>query len=397
MVKHTLTLSQKYQKQYESGFPLLLKEAVKNPKVLKKEGQLLDVVLEDGTFIGRGYYGEQNKGIGWILTRKETENIDEKLFDKKIMMALGRRSHLLSSEETNAFRVVNGEGDGLGGLIVDYYNGYYLLQWYSAGIYTFKEKIIEIMLQKTDAKGIYEKKRFAQDGKYVEDEDFVAGEKAPSPLLVKENGVTIATYLDDGGMTGVFLDQREVRKKIRDEYAEGKRVLNTFSYTGAFSVFASLGGAEQTTSVDVANRSRTKTEEQFYVNGLDPDDHRIIVDDVFTYYRRAEKRGESYDLVILDPPSFARAKKTTFRASKDYGDLLKQTIAITNKGGVIVASTNHAGLSKKKFRTFIEQAFQETGHNYHIRETFSLPEDFVTEPAFSEGDYLKVFFVEKLT
>ncbi|SDO51363.1 class I SAM-dependent rRNA methyltransferase [Alkalicoccus daliensis] len=393
----TLKIKQKYKKQYQAGFPLLLKEAVANPHVLQEEGQLLEVVLEDGTFIGRGYYGEQNKGVGWILTQKEKEAVDEKLFEKKLMIALGRRSELLASEDTTAFRMLNGEGDGLGGLIIDYYDGYYLLQWYSAGIYSFKETIINLLLNSTDAKGIYEKKRFAEEGKYVEDEDFVTGEKAESPLLVKENGVTFAVYLNDGAMTGVFLDQREVRKTLKDKYSQGKTVLNTFSYTGAFSVFAALGGASHTTSIDAANRSKAKTEEQFRVNGLDPAAHRIIVDDVFAYYRRAAKREENYDIVILDPPSFARTKKTTFRASKDYGELIKQTLPITNSGGLIIASTNHAGLSKKKFLSFIDQAFKENGHEYEIKESYSLPEDFVTHSSFAEGNYLKVFFIKKLT
>ena len=115
-------------------------------------------------------------------------------------------------------------------------------------------------------------------------------------------------------MFGVFLDQRNVRKVIRDKYAEGKSVLNTFSYTGAFSIAAALGGASKTTSVDLANRSKSKTIEQFSVNGIDYDAHDIIVEDVFNYFKYAVRKQLSFDMVILDPPSFARSKKHTFSA-----------------------------------------------------------------------------------
>ncbi len=397
MEEKAVRIKQNFIRKYEEGFPLLLKEAVANPSVLEEEGEILRIETEDGTFLGRGYYGEQNKGAGWILTGNENEAIDQRLFEKKLMVALGRRTRFFEDENTNVFRVVNGEGDGLGGLIIDYYDGYYVIQWYSAGIYSFKKTIVDLILKTTDAVGIYEKKRFSEEGGYVSDDDFVAGAPAGFPLPVKENGMVFATYLNDGAMTGIFIDQREIRKTLKEEYSKGKTVLNTFSYTGAFSVAAALGGAVATTSVDAANRSREKTEEQFRMNEIDPEEHRIIVDDVFQYYKRAARRGESYDVVILDPPSFARTKKTTFRAAKDYGKLLKETIPVTNEGGTIIASTNHAGMSRKKFRAFIDEAFKETGHSYSILDSFSLPDDFLTDPAFPEGSYLKVYFIQKLS
>ena len=162
------------------------------------------------------------------------------------------------------------------------------------------------------------------------------------PIIVKENGMNFAVDLNDGAMTGIFLDQRDVRKAIRDNYSEGKNVLNTFSYTGAFSVAAVLGGALKTTSVDLANRSMAKTIEQFSVNGIDYEQQDIKVMDVFEYFRYAKRHELKFDLVILDPPSFARSKKYTFSTAKDYPALLMDAIAITEKNGIIVASTNNA-------------------------------------------------------
>ncbi|MCE7792614.1 class I SAM-dependent rRNA methyltransferase [Salipaludibacillus sp. CUR1] len=392
----TVKIKMGFSNKYQSGYPLLMKEAIANPQVLTEEGQCLNVVDEKGTYIGKGYYGRQNKGAGWILTNSQNDTIGQQLFDRKIIKAAGQRRSFFEDPYTTAFRLFNGEGDGIGGLTIDYFDGFYLINWYSEGIYRFKSEVVDALLKHTDCRGIYEKKRFATDGKYVEDDDFVTGERGEFPLIVQENGVNVAVYLNEGAMVGVFMDQRDVRKAIHDRYAEGRTVLNTFSYTGAFSVFASLGGAQKTTSVDLANRSLPKTIEQFSLNGLDYEAHDIIVEDVFKYFKRAERRGDRFGMVILDPPSFARSKKFTFSAAKDYVNLLQEAIAITEENGVIVASTNHSGVSPKKFRSFVDKAFKEMGEKYKITDTFSLPEDYRVHPAYPEGNYLKVLFIERV-
>ena len=395
MKETTVKINSKYVNRMKSGNPIILKEAIINVKDLHTEGMILKVVDDRGQFIGKGYYGKQNKGYGWILTRKENEAIDGVFFQQKILQAIEKRKAFFENEDTTAFRVFNGEGDGIGGVTIDYFDGYYVINWYSKGIYQFKEEIIQSITSQFPFKGIYQKKRFDVDGKYVEEDDFVTGERGQFPLIVKENGIHFAVYLNEGAMVGVFLDQRDVRKAIRDRYAEGKTVLNTFSYTGAFSVAAALGGATKTTSVDLANRSKSKTIEQFSMNGIDYEAQDIIVEDVFHYFKYAVKKNLKFDLVILDPPSFARSKKVTFSAAKDYTNLLKQAITITEDHGVIVASTNSAAFDMKKFKGFIKTAFQECNEKYEILEEYSLPEDFRTIKEFPEGDYLKVVFIRK--
>ncbi|PHD63837.1 class I SAM-dependent rRNA methyltransferase [Bacillus wiedmannii] len=392
----TVKIKPKFIKEIKSGYPLILKDAIQNSNDVQEEGTIIKVVDEKNNFIGKGYYGKQNKGYGWILTRKESEQINQSFFESKIKSALHKRKQFYKSSDTTAFRVLNGEGDGLGGLIIDYYDGYYVVSWYSEGIYTFRDEIIAALQKVANFKGIYEKKRFDTKGKYIEGDDFVAGERGEFPLIVKENGVNFAVYLNDGAMVGVFLDQRNVRKQIRDKYATGRTVLNMFSYTGAFSVFAALGGASKTTSVDLANRSLSKTIEQFSVNEIDYEAQDIIVEDVFLYFKYAAKKKMKFDMVVLDPPSFARSKKYTFSAAKDYKNLLKETIAITENNGIIVASTNCSAFDMKKFKGFIDTAFKEMNGKYKILEEHSLPEDFRTIDQFKEGDYLKVVFIEKI-
>jgi 23S rRNA (cytosine1962-C5)-methyltransferase len=396
IMETTIKINMAQSNKYQSGYPLLMKEALVNPQVLTEPGQHLNVVDESGKFIGKAYYGLQNKGVGWIVTNNQNQAINQQLFDEKILSSLEYRKSFYEDPNTTAFRVFNGEGDGIGGLTIDYFSGFYLINWYSEGIYQFKNKVVEAIMKHTDFRGIYEKKRFATDGKYVDDDDFVAGERGEFPLIVQENGVNIAVYLNEGAMVGVFLDQRDVRKTIQNRYAYGKTVLNTFSYTGAFSIFAALGGATKTTSVDLANRSLPKTIEQFALNELDYQQHEIFVEDVFKFFKRAVKKDKRFDTVILDPPSFARSKKMTFSAAKDYKNLLKEAIAITEKNGVIIASTNHSGVSRKKFRSFVDKAFSELGLAFRINEVYSLPDDFRVHPSYQEGDYLKVLFIQRV-
>ncbi len=252
------------------------------------------------------------------------------------------------------------------------------------------------MKESVEYRGIYHKRRFDTKGQYIDDSsDYLVGTKAPEPLIVKESGNRFAIYLDDGAMVGVFLDQRDVRKRIMQRYSKGKTVLNTFSYTGAFSIFAAVGGAKKTTSVDLANRSRSKTKEHFELNNIDINCQDIIVEDVFNYFKYANKKGLSFDLVILDPPSFARSKKRVFSAAKDYTKLLEDAVKITSKNGTIVASTNAANFNMDRFKSFVDKAFKNLNLKYSITDSFSLPKDFKVDKNFKEGNYLKVLFIHK--
>nr|WP_251047759.1 class I SAM-dependent rRNA methyltransferase [Planococcus sp. ISL-109] len=391
----TVTVKDQLKNELVKGSPLITKEGLRS-EIDAPEGTLLRLVDQDGQFLGTGYYGEQNKGVGWVLTRNQDEAIGQPFIERKLELAISRREDFFNNPETTAFRVFNGEGDGLGGLTIDYYAGFYLLSWYSEGVYSFRDEVVAALENVADCTGIYEKKRFDTKGQYIEDDDYVAGERGEFPLIIKENGMNFAVYLNDGAMTGIFLDQRDVRQAIRTKYAEGKTVLNTFSYTGAFSVAAVLGGADKTTSVDLAKRSSAKTIEQFSVNGIDFEEQDILVMDVFNYFKYAKRKELAFDVVVLDPPSFARSKKYIFSAAKDYTGLMKQAIDITAPQGLIVASTNSASFNMKKFTHMIEQAFKDTGKTYKIVETFSLPEDFHVDRRYQEGDYLKVLFLRLL-
>ena len=193
-------------------------------------------------------------------------------------------------------------------------------------------------------------------------------------------------------MTGIFLDQHEVRASLVDGLALGKSLLNMFSYTAAFSVAAAMGGASQTTSVDLAKRSRELSEAHFQANGLTLDNHRFVVMDVFDYFKYAKRHGLSYDVIVLDPPSFARNKKQTFSVAKDYHKLIKESLEILNPRGILIASTNASNVSRAKFKKEIEKGFAGKRHRY-IKE-YGLPADFSYNKKDESSNYLKVFTIK---
>lgn len=394
-----IKIHEKHVEKYKNLYPLLFKEAIIGYQLLEnselEEGSLVKLVDERGKYIATGFYGIQNKGLGWVLTKNEKEVIDLAFFQRKIYNALEKRLGLFNNPKTTAFRVFNGEGDGIGGLTIDFYNGYYLINWYSKGVYKFKSLVVEALKKSVEFDAIYEKIRFEQSETESGD-GFILGKPATFPITIQENGVNLSVFFDEGAMVGLFLDQREVRRVIRNQYAKGKHVLNTFSYTGAFSVFAALGGARSTTSVDLANRSLEHTEKNFELNGIELENNKILVEDVFHYFKFAYKKAVLYDLVILDPPSYAKSKDFTFSSEKDYPGLLADAIRITKSHGIIVASNNSSAITLDKFKQIIGRGFKEGNARFEILEIHQLPKDFRAHHQYEESNYLKVVFIKVL-
>ena len=362
--------------------------------VLLEASDLADVHLKDqevevqgqeGTFLGTAYLSQQNKGLGWFVsTDKVTFN--QAFFETLFRQAKEKRSAYYQDELTTAFRLFNQEGDGFGGLTVDLYGDYAVFSWYNSYVYQIRQTISEAFRQVfPEVLGAYGKIRF----KGLDYESaHVYGQEAPDFFTVLENGVLYQVFMNDGLMTGIFLDQHEVRGSLVDGLAMGKSLLNMFSYTAAFSVAAAMGGASQTTSVDLAKRSRELSQAHFQANGISTGDHRFIVMDVFEYFKYAKRKGLTYDVIVLDPPSFARNKKQTFSVAKDYHKLISQSLEILNPGGIIIASTNAANVSRQKFTEQIDKGF--AGRSYQILNKYGLPADFAYNKKDESSNYLKV-------
>lgn len=341
-------------------------------------------------FLGYGYLCEQHKAAGFILT-KEKEPLDVSFFTRLFKKARARRDYYFAHQDTtSAFRLFNAEGDGLGGLTIDLYNDYAVFSFYNEVLYKQRFLLLEAFTEvfKDVVKGSYLKIRFQSDCPVSQ---HFAGDIALEPFSIVENGVKYEVALDEGWMTGIFLDQHEVRGRLVDGQACGMKVLNAFSYTGAFSIAAAMGGAYQTVSVDLASRSLEKTKENFIINGLNPEDHEIRVMDIFSYCDWAKKKEIQFDMVILDPPSFARNGKKTFSVAKDYGKLVAAILPLVKEeGGIIICSTNSANVSLPHYRAMIEETLQKEYWNYEELFFDSLPKDFVVSKQYKEGNYLKV-------
>ncbi|MCK4029199.1 class I SAM-dependent rRNA methyltransferase [Streptococcus iners] len=352
------------------------------------EDRLVDLVSEAGKYLGAAYLSPQNKGIGWLYSRSKDE-VTESFFVNLFRKARQKRHYFYQSDLTTAFRLFNQDGDDFGGLTVDLYDEYAVFSWYNTFIYSRKDMIITAFQEVfPEVKGAYEKIRF----KGLDYESaFLYGQEAPENFTVLENGVAYQVFMNDGLMTGIFLDQHEVRGSLVDGLAAGKSLLNMFSYTAAFSIAAAIGGAIETTSVDLAKRSCELSKAHFKVNGIELDHHHFVVMDVFEYFKYAKRKGSSYDVIVLDPPSFARNKKQTFSVAKDYHKLISQSLEILNPNGVIIASTNAANVTVEKFRQQIEKGFGSQKHGYLA--AYRLPADFTINKNDESSNYLKVFTI----
>ena len=377
-----IRVSKRVEKKLAKGLVLLEASDLENVNLKDQE---VEVHSQDGNFLGTAYLSQQNKGLGWFVSTDKV-TFDQAFFETLFRQAKEKRSAYYQDDLTTAFRLFNQEGDDFGGLTVDLYGDYAVFSWYNSYVYQIRKVISEAFRQIfPEVLGAYEKIRF----KGLDYESaHVYGQEAPDFFTVLENGVLYQVFMNDGLMTGIFLDQHEVRGSLVDGLAMGKSLLNMFSYTAAFSVAAAMGGASQTTSVDLAKRSRELSQAHFRANGISTGDHRFIVMDVFEYFKYAKRKGLTYDVIVLDPPSFARNKKQTFSVAKDYHKLISQSLEILNPGGIIIASTNAANVSRQKFTEQIDKGF--AGRGYQILNKYGLPADFAYNKKDESSNYLKV-------
>lgn len=377
-----IRVSKRVEKKLAKGLVLLEASDLENVNLKDQE---VEVQGQEGNFLGTAYLSQQNKGLGWFVS-KDKVAFNQAFFETLFRKAKEKRNAYYQDDLTTAFRLFNQEGDGFGGLTVDLYGDYAVFSWYNSYVYQIRQTISEAFRQVfPEVLGAYEKIRF----KGLDYESaHVYGQEAPDFFTVLENGVLYQVFMNDGLMTGIFLDQHEVRGSLVDGLAMGKSLLNMFSYTAAFSVSAAMGGASQTTSVDLAKRSRELSQAHFQANGLSTDEHRFIVMDVFEYFKYAKRKDLTYDVIVLDPPSFARNKKQTFSVAKDYHKLISQSLEILNPGGIIIASTNAANVSRQKFTEQIDKGF--AGRSYQILNKYGLPADFAYNKKDESSNYLKV-------
>ncbi len=279
------------------------------------------------------------------------ENVREALLDAATLRAPLRSS-------TDAYRLVNGAGDGLSGLTVDAYGAFAVMNVYEADLLSRSREIAKT-IQELGFSGIYVKKRVRADLRAQDHEDLapelpIFGAKAPETFVVTEHGMNIAVDLADGLSSGLFVDMRDNRFRART-WARGGRMLNLFCYTSSFGVSCALSGAK-TTNVDLSAKAIERSRANYAENGLNPDEHRFFKEDAMKFLARAVRRGEQYDFIVLDPPSFSTVGKGTFNVKNRYGQAAADCFRILAPQGRLLCVTNHTKTSPSVFRKTVQAA-----------------------------------------
>jgi 23S rRNA (cytosine1962-C5)-methyltransferase len=289
----------------------------------------------------------------------------------------------LRASETNAYRWLFGEGDGLPGVVVDLYGRFAVLALYAEGLERIAGWVVDALRSTTELHGIVRRRR--DEASRLE---LVWGRLPPPALIVEEHGVRLRADLALGQKTGLFLDHRENRRFVR-QVAGGRRVLNLFAYTGAFSLSAALGGATHVTSVDLAAPALDAAQENFRLNGLDEDAHELQASDVFEFLDRARREQRSWDLVISDPPSFAKKKEHQKQALRAYAKLNAMGMRVTAPGGLYAAASCTSQVGPEAFRQTLADAAARAKRRFQIVHEAGQPLDHPVLASHPEGRYLK--------
>jgi 23S rRNA (cytosine1962-C5)-methyltransferase len=321
----------------------------------------------------------------------EDAAIDEAFFTQRIRQALSLRKPFLNPK-TNACRVIHSESDFLPGLTADLYGQFLVIQIQAAGMELWRETVIKILAEELKVRGIYEKDESEwRKLEGLQARSGVVWGEAPGEIIeILENGIKFAVDIKSGQKTGFYLDQRGNRKLVGDR-AAGKKLLNCFSYTGGFSVYAARGGAAQTISVDSSETALKLAEKNFEVNQIDPKNHRQVHTDVFQYLRQGQ---ETFDFIVLDPPAFCQHKAQVTQASRAYKDINLFAIKRVVKGGYLFTASCSSFIDPHLFQQIIFAAAKDAGRDLRILAKTGHSWDHPVNIYFPEGEYLKGFFCQ---
>ena len=353
------------------------------------EGTIVDVIDWNNNFIAKGHF--QPSTIAVRILTFENEQINQTFFNKRITSSVELRKKLqLISSENNITRLVHGEGDILPGLIIDYYNKVAVIQCHSIGMYQalpmIKEALIHVL--KEDLIAIYSKSTDTLPNRLEIKNEYIYGE-VTVPHIAYENKIAYNIDWITGQKTGFFIDQRENRGLLK-KYAKGKKVLNTFCYSGGFSLSAISGGATFAHSLDSSKKAIDLTNSNISLNKME-NQHKSIVADTMEYIKELP---EEYDIIILDPPAFAKHKDKRHKAIQGYKRLNAHAIRQIKPGGLIFTYSCSQVVDKYLFTNTIIAASIESGRKVRILEQLHQPADHPINAFHPEGEYLKGLVIE---
>ena len=376
------------EKSIQRRHPWVFSGAVYGVTQEIEDGAMVDVVDADNQHLGTGYFSDKGSIVVRLLTFAK-ETFSTTFWKDKLQLAWELRLQLLDLEQTNAFRVIHGEGDGVPGLIIDYYNKCWVIQAHATGIYQQMDAIAMAIKENFPAycEVIYCKSSGTLPNTGTD--YFLYGDQAET--VAKENGILFAVNWVEGQKTGFFLDQRDNRQLLAT-FSKGKKVLNTFCYTGGFSIYAMSAGAALVTSVDISQKAVDLAAKNMELN-FPASNHKAVADDVFNFMK---ENHQIYDVIVLDPPAFAKSIKSKHTATQAYKRLNIAGLKALAPKGILFTFSCSQVIDDVLFYNTVAAAAIETGRNIRVLHKLEQGPDHPTNIYHPEGHYLKglVLYVE---
>jgi 23S rRNA (cytosine1962-C5)-methyltransferase len=356
-----------------------------------RAGDVIQLADESGRPLATALFDPADRVVARVLEFGPME-LNQEWVHAKVQQALDLRQRHLDLGDSNAYRVINGEGDFLPGLTVDRYGDYLMVQLFSRAWRPHLPLLISALQKVLEPVGVYEKFRPQQTRKLAEKpkslSKLLCGKGVPGRLQVVENGLNLLVDLEEGLNTGLFSDQRNNRRDLMGRVA-GARVLNLFAYTGAFSVAAAAAGAVRVTSVDASAPYLEWARDNFEANRLNPKRHDFLVGDCRQVLKDLRRQGRSFDMVIMDPPSFSTVGKSRFTTSGGTSDLVADVLALLEQGGLLITSSNHQKVDLADYLKELRRGALAAGFPLKVIASFGQSGDFPYPVTFPEGRYLK--------
>jgi 23S rRNA (cytosine1962-C5)-methyltransferase len=388
---HAVVLKPGRQKPVQQGHPWVFSGAIRTIPEAVADGDMVDVHSHDGQWLARGYLNRRSQIQVRLLTWQRDEQIDADFWQRKLAAAIESRGLIIDPQQTDAYRLVNGESDFLPGLVVDRFGDYLVMQAGTLTIDQLKVPLAEMLLKQTGCKGVIERSDMALRREEGLDESvgLLAGESPPSNVEIREAGLRFYVDLLGGQKTGFYVDQRTNRQRTAG-YCQGRRVLNAFAYTGAFAVHALAAGATEVVNLDSSVEALTLGEENMRLNGFDPDAQQSVAGDVFEVLRDWwEFEDERFDLIVLDPPKFANARRQVDAALRGYKDINLLALRLLRPGGILVTFSCSGLIEADLFQKVVFGAAVDAGRQVQILEWLRQAPDHPVAITFPEGAYLK--------
>lgn len=370
--------------------PWIFSGAIHSAPSQIKSGETVLITDDLQTPIAIGAFSPKSQIRVRVWSFNPQEKIDLSFFRNRLNAAIEKRKTLKLPEQTNAYRLVNAEADGLPGLIVDYYAQYLVIQILSAGAEYWKDGIVQRLRETINPKGIYERsdaEARKKEGLPLQ-KGLIWGEEPPDRLRIEENGLHFWVDIKNGHKTGFYLDQRENRKLV-SEFAENKDVLNCFAFTGGFGLSAAKGRAKSVVNVEAVAGLLTEIEQNIKLNRLNPNLFENIKGDAFRILRKFVEDERKFDLIILDPPKFAERQSHLPKASRGYKDINLQAFKLLKPGGYLFTFSCSGLMKPDLFRKIVSDAALDAGREAQILKFLSQDKDHPIVLNIPESEYLK--------